>query len=1067
MLKSKARYTDFEDREFTKIIYKQITNLNLLSMKPGLHGKLKLLVLLILLVPVSLSAQVRTIGGTVTNEAGETLPGVSVVIVGTTQGVSTDMEGRYSIEASPVDQLQFSFVGMESQTITVGDQTVIDVILSPSVAALEEVVVVGYGIQKKETMAGAVSQISGDRLMDIKMGGSLENTLQGNLPGLVVVMQDPTPGEEANSITMQIRGGASMGNNTPLILVDGVERSFSNLDPNEIASISILKDASATAVYGVKGANGVIIVNTKRGRKGAVQLDFSAMTSVKSPTRLPEYMNAYETLLLRNEAYKNDGQWDLLITDEELEHYRTHDSPYLYPDFDWMDFYFTTAVDQNYNLNARGGNDFVQYFVSVGYLTEGDIYDVGDVFPYKYDKKNAHYWHNRYTFRNNLDFNLTRTTDLAINLGGYLKVWNKPEDYYTQETWFESVTTMPFYPEEAIQQFPDDLIPYNQTGTRPFIKTDQGQIRLMWTGGRGFHRQKSNEVTTDIDLTQKLDFITEGLSASVGYSYTGNVQYRQIFFLNDYFGYYLNPADTTWTRYDFNGNVNFDEPQPKLDVSRDETLRGAFRSHYYNAQLNYDHSFGNHNITAVGVFSRRQSQSNAVFPSYEENWVGRATYNYNAKYLFEASVAHTGSEKFAPGLRFGTFPAFSVGWVLSEEDFFRQALPWFDFFKIRGSWGKVGSDAGIARWLYISEFTNVGGTSGFGYPMNYYPYISEGSIPVTDATWEEAIKRNIGIETGFFKNQLTLTVDLYNESRVGILQSRRSVPSWVGVSSIQGNLGETKAHGIEVDLGINKTFMNGMFFRLHGILNANESRVVFYDESPTVPENLKAEGKPVGLAQRMNYYTPTMGIQCIGFYQNFDELFMYPLASGPAPIVGDFRYLDYNGDGTVNSQDRVVSTHPYVPEVTWSTSLEVGYKNLSLRADFYGISSAQFPMRQGGMFYLYPFTQNKDNAYVIHDDHWTPDNTDPLYPAVHSFATNQYNYQINSFNVLEARYTRLRNISLNYRLSNSRILSAIGGCNIHGNGNKPVYMDSFLAWWRPRRFQSGSRLWCLPDDEAF
>jgi len=197
-------------------------------MKPGLHGKLKLLVLLILLIPVSLSAQVRTISGTVTNEAGETLPGVSVVIVGTTQGVSTDMEGRYSIEASPVDQLQFSFVGMESQTITVGDQTVIDVILSPSVAALEEVVVVGYGIQKKETMAGAVSQISGDRLMDIKMGGSLENTLQGNLPGLVVVMQDPTPGEEANSITMQIRGGASMGNNTPLILVDGVERSFSN-----------------------------------------------------------------------------------------------------------------------------------------------------------------------------------------------------------------------------------------------------------------------------------------------------------------------------------------------------------------------------------------------------------------------------------------------------------------------------------------------------------------------------------------------------------------------------------------------------------------------------------------------------------------------------------------------------------------------------------------------------------------------------------------------------------------------------------------------------------------------
>jgi len=978
------------------------------------------------LCQVIVNAQEREVRGRITDQDGNPIPGVTVLIKETTQGTISDAEGYYSIVCEPDDILVFSFVGMETREIAVGNRTEINVEMRPTEEELEEVVVVGYGVQKKETLVGAVSQVSGDRLAEVKVGGSVESTLQGQLPGLVVVMQDPTPGEEANSITMQIRGSASMGSNRPLVLVDGVERSFSNLDPNEIASISILKDASATAVYGVKGANGVIIVNTKRGRKGAVQLEFSSLTSVKSPTRLPEYMNAYETLKLRNEAYKNDGKWDMLISDEALEHYRTKDSPYLYPDFDWMDFYFKTAVDQNYNLNARGGNNFVQYFVSVGYLNEGDVYDVGDVFPYDYDKKNAHYWHNRYTFRNNLDFNLTETTDLTINMGGNLKVWNKPEDYYTQETWFESVTTMPYYPEEALQQFPDTLIPYNQEGIRPFIKPEQGQIRLMWTGGRGFHRYKSNEITSDVRLTQRLDFLTEGLSASVRYSYTGNVQYRQRFFLSDYLGYYLNPADSSWTRYDFNGNVNFDKPQPKLDVSSPETLRGSFRSHYYNAQLNYERTFGLHDVAALGVFSRRESQSGSSFPSYEENWVGRLTYNYNQKYLFEASVAHTGSEKFAPGLRFGTFPSFSVGWVLSEEDFFRQALPWMNFMKLRGSWGKVGSDAGIARWLYISEYTESGGSIGFGYPMNYYPFISEGAIPVTDATWEEAIKRNVGIETGFWQNLITLNVDLYNESRVGILQSRRSVPAWVGVSSIQGNLGETKAHGLEVELGVNKMFSNGMFFRLHGILSASESRVVFYDESETVPENLKAEGKPVGLAQRMNYYTPTMGVQCIGFYQDFDELFMYPLASGPQPIVGDFRYLDYNGDGTVNSQDRVVSTHPFVPEVTWSSSLELGYKDLSLRADFYGISSAQFPMRQGGMFYLYPFTQNKDNALLVHEDHWTPDNRDPLYPAVHSLATDQYNYQINSFSILEARYTRLRNLSLSYRLRDNRFLESIG-----------------------------------------
>jgi TonB-linked SusC/RagA family outer membrane protein len=1038
-------------------------------MKPGFFGKLKLLVLLILLIPASLMGQNRVITGTVTDESGETLPGVSVVVAGTTRGVSTDMDGKYSIEASTGERLRFTFIGMVDQTITIDDRSVINVTMSAAVSELDEVVVVGYGVQKKETMVGAVSQVSGDKLMDVKMGGSLENTLQGNLPGLVVIMQDPTPGEEANSITMQIRGGASMGSNRPLVLVDGVERSFSNLDPNEIASISILKDASATAVYGVKGANGVIIVNTKRGRKGAVQLDFSAMTSIKSATRLPEFMGAYETLLLRNEAYKNDGQWDRLISDEALEHYRTGDSPYLYPDFDWMDFYFTSAVDQNYNLNARGGNDFVQYFVSVGYLTEGDIYDIGDVFPYDYDKKNAHYWHKRYTFRNNLDFNLTKTTDLAINLGGNLKVWNKPQDEYTQETWFESVTTMPYYPEEAVQQFPDDLIPYNQTGVRPFIRPDQGQIRLMWTGGRGFYRNKSNEITSDINLKQKLDFITEGLTVSARYSYTSGVGYRQSFFLSDYLGYYLNPADSTWTRYDFNGNVNYDKPQPKLNVSGSESLTGTNRSHYYSGQINYDRNFGLHGISAVGVFSRRQYQSGSSFPSYEENWVGRAAYNYDQKYLFETSIAHTGSEKFAPGLRFGTFPSVSVGWVLSEEDFMKQSAPWMNYLKVRGSWGMVGSDAGIARWQYISEYTEGGGTAGFGYPMTWYPSISEGAIPVPDATWEEAVKRNIGIETGFLKNQITLVVDLYNESRTGILQARRSVPSWVGVSSIYGNLGETKAHGLEVDLGINKTFMNGMFFRVRGILNANESRVVSYDESPTVPEHLKAEGKPVGLAQRMNYYTPTAGVQNIGFYQNFDELFMYPLASGPAPIVGDFKYLDYNGDGTVNSQDRVVSTHPYVPEMTWSTSLEVGYKRLSLRADLYGISSAQFPMRQGGMFYLYPFTQNKDNAYLMHEDHWTPENTDPLYPAVHSLATNQYNYQINSFSVLEAKYTRLRNVSLNYRLDDNRILNSIGAqsATFTVTGTNLITWTPFILGGDPEGFNSGVDFGAYPMMKRF
>lgn len=1039
-------------------------------MKPDNLMKMRLPLLLLFLSFLHLAAfgQVRVVTGTVTDETGSTIPGVTVTIPGTLRGTNTDFNGKFSIEARPVDTLQFSFIGMTTQKILVGNQTVINVALTQDVAKIDEVVVVGYGVQKKESVVAAISQVSGDRLRNVKTGGSVENTLQGNLPGLTVIMQDPTPGEESNSITMQIRGTASMVNNSPLILVDGVERPFGNIDPNEIASISILKDASATAIYGVRGANGVIIVTTKRGMKGAVQLDFSASTSVKSPTRLPEYLDAYETLLMRNEAYRNDGRWTSIISDEVLEHYRTQDSPYLYPTFDWMDFYFKPAIDQNYNLNARGGNDFVHYFTSLSYLQEGDVFNVGDLFPYKFEKHNASYWHKRYNFRNNIDFFVTKTTRLSFNIGGNLKVWNKPVDDYTQEVWFEPVTVMPFYPEEAIRQFPDDVIPYNQTGPRPMINPSQGNIRLQWTGGRGFMRNKSNEVQSDVILNQKLDFITPGLSVQANYSINSAIGYRQNFPLPQYYGYYLNPADSTWTRYHQDAGIDNETPQPKLTVTQNEGVTGANRSHYYRVQSNYARTFGKHDVSALGVFARRIGRGTTSFPTYQEDWVGRVAYNYNEKYMFEASVSHTGSEKFAPGLRFGTFPAVAVGWLMSGEDWFRDALPWVNYFKPRYSLGKVGSDAGIARWLYISEYSAASGSVGFGYPIQGYPYIQEGTIPVLDATWETAIKQNLGFEMAFFQNQITLNVDLFNERRENILQTRRSVPSWVGVTSISGNIGETKAHGFEVELGWNKMFVSG--FGLFGRFNLSgaESRVIYYDESENVPFNIKAEGKPVGIAQRMGYYTPATGLLNPAYYQQFDELFIWPRAAGASPIVGDLTYVDFNGDGNVNSLDRVVSENPFVPIFNWSTTLGALYKNWSLQADFYGISNTQYSMRQGGMFYLYPFSQNKDNAMVTHADYWTPDNRNASYPAVHYSADQQYNYQINQFGMVEGKYIRLRNARLGYKVE-ANVLNklSIKAMDVSLIGTNLFTWTPFKLGGDPEGFNSGVDFGAYPMLKRF
>ncbi len=1039
-------------------------------MKPDNYKKMRLPLLLLFLsfLHLAVNGQQRTVTGTVMDEAGTTLPGVSVTIPGTTRGTITDFDGRYSIEAATSDTLQFSFVGMVTQKIRVGAQTVIDVTLTAEVAAIDEVVVVGYGVQRKESVVAAISQVSGERLRNVKTGGGIESTLQGNLPGLTVIMQDPTPGEESNSITMQIRGTASMGSNTPLILVDGVERPFGNLDPNEIASISILKDASATSIYGVRGANGVIIVTTKRGMKGAVQLDFTASTSIKSPTRLPEYLNAYETLVMRNEAYRNDGKWSSIIPDDILELYRTQESPYLYPDFDWMDFYFKPALDQSYNLNARGGNDFVHYFTSLSYLQEGDVFTVGELFPYEYEKHSAGYWHKRYNFRNNMDFFITPTTKLTFNLGGNLKVWNKPVDNYTQEIWFEPVTVMPYYPEEAVQQFPDNLIPYNQTGIRPMINPAQGNIRLQWTGGRGFMRNKSNDVQSDVILNQNLDFITPGLSIQANYSINSTFGYRQNFPLSQYYGFYLNPSDSTWTRYHQDAGIDNETPQPKLTVTSNENLTGASRSHYYRIQTNYGRTFGKHRVSGLGVFARRIARGTSSFPTYQEDWVGRATYSYAEKYMFEASISHTGSEKFAPGLRFGTFPSFAVGWLASEESWFKEALPWVNYFKPRYSWGMVGSDSGIARWLYISEYTAASGGVSFGFPLQSYSYIQEGTIPVTDATWETAIKQNIGIEMAFFRNQITLNVDLFNERREDILQTRRSVPSWVGVSSISGNIGETKSHGFEVELGWNKTFLNG--FGVFGRFNFSgaESRVIYYDESANVPFHLKAEGKPVGIAQRMGYYTPATGVLNPGYYQDFDELFMWPVAGGRSPIVGDLKYVDFNGDGAVNSLDRVVSENPFVPIFNWSSTLGFMYKSWSVQGDLYGISNTQYSLRQGGMFYLYPFSQNKDNAMRVHADYWTPENRDASYPAVHSIATEQYNYQINQFGMVEGKYVRLRNVRLNYRVQ-AGALSKLGIRNMDVSllGTNLFTWTPFKLGGDPEGFNSGVDFGAYPMLKRF
>jgi TonB-linked SusC/RagA family outer membrane protein len=987
-----------------------------------------------------------TVTGKVTDAAtGEALVGVTVLIKGTTVGTLTDINGNFSIPVSsrqPVT-LQISFIGYTAQEIQATPGTPIAAALVLEVAQIQEVVVVGYSTQKKESVVGAITQVNSQSLMQAGET-TVTNAITGKLSGVLTIQQDGTPG--ADDATIYVRGLSSWNGSAPLVLVDGVERDFASIDPNEINTISVLKDASATAVFGSKGANGVIVVTTKRGSLGKPQMDFTASAGGQFATRIPENIDAYTTMNMYNIALMNSGSFTGLISQHDLNEWKHPSSPLAalqYPDVNWFkECTNSYAPVTNANLNISGGTEFAKYFLSFGYQYTGSFFNGAD------DKFfNLNFYNHKFNYRINLDFNITKSTILSMNVGGVLNLRNNPSGFSWRDLYSTGGLRCPaYYPAWVLDMVPDPDYP-DATGDRLSWPTGEytgnpysALVRGSQTG-TDYTKDLGSTLYTDLILKQELDFITKGLSISGKISlssYYVNRQQQANWEFPEYTLYFDRigkAGQNPWFRvYPAQGNEIY--TQPPLDVNTSGMQGGYYADLYYETSLNYARSFGKHNVTGLALFNRQQQNTGTEFPYYNEGLVGRITYDYNRKYLLELNIGYTGSERFAPANRFGTFPSVAVGWVVSEEDFFKNAVPWMNRLKLRYSDGYVGSDYAHSRWLYTSSyFTDNGG------------YIREDMMANTMAQWERAHKRDLGLEMALFQNMFTLTVDAFDEYRDKMLLTPKSTTMLIGQSFKEINLGKVKKHGIEFEAEFRKKPTQNFEYFLRGVFGWNENRVIFKDDPAAFPDHMKLAGKPLTEMLNVEYSLEGLEINGVeltgtGYYTSVDDIH-----NNPSPIdythtyLGDYKYLDYNADGMINTIDKHAIPGLTYPPITYSFSGGFTWKNLIFNMLFSGNQGKYVQYNQA---FEVEFIKGDWRVHKSALDYWTPLNQDANHETMHFSGTSSqdnlvwgggeadrgYQTIIKDRFFRNASYLRLKDVYLGYNIKPGFLNKTLGVTNL-------------------------------------
>ena len=984
-------------------------------------------------------AQTKEVTGTVTDEKGDPLPGVTVVVEGTTTGSITDLDGnfRVSIPSSINNpKLVFSFVGYQTLTMAASDK--LSVVLSEDTAEIEEVVVVGYGQQKKASVVGAITQTSGKVL---ERAGGISNVgaaLTGNLPGVVTTQSTGQPGEEDPKI--QIRGVSSWNNSEPLVLVDGVERSMSSVDISSVQSISVLKDASATAVYGVKGANGVILVTTKRGQEGSAKIDAGFSTTLKTISKLPSKMDSYDALMARNEIIEHElgvtpSAWNYIRSQEFINNYRnqtTTEQRERYPNVDWQDYlYKDAAVSYNAYVNVSGGSKFVKYYAAVDYVNEGDLYDI----PENGRAYSSEFAYQRINVRSNLDFNITKTTVFKVNLSGSNGIrhipWRHMHYGGANDTWQQAQAFA-----SAFSTPPDVFLPRYSDGSWGVYPDDKNLANSAVAFALGGSAETSTtQVNTDFILEQNLDQWVKGLNLRAFVSMDNSFleHNRGINDMwNDPATTYINPLTGEATKPTTNGNPEkfryFDAPKWGLGNGEIDNWKTSRRL-YYQAQVNYNRKFDEHNLGAMAMFSRSQNAYGPGLPINREDWAFRVTYDWRGKYFLEYNGAYNGSQKFGSDYRFAFFSSGAIGWLISGEEFMKNLVEKHivENLKIRASVGQIGDDnIPNVDYLYM-DLWKLGGNAYMNAAdrnQSKYQAYYQSQIGNPEIHWEKVTKTDVGIDYSFLGGLLAGSFDIFRDRRTDIILKgdQRAIPNYFGATPATVNLGEVKNKGYEVELRVEKSILSNKL-RLWGNFNMthNENEVVFKDDIEGLPSYQKAEGYQIG---------QTRSHIDAGFLNNYDEVFGSPAhnSNDQFRMPGDLYIVDFNGDGIVDNEDSAPYAHPNVPQNTYNATVGAEYKGFSFFVQFYGVTNVS---RYIG---LTSFNNMLDNAYD-YATWWSMENpnadlTTPRFASQNAsdYAGTQYTF--------DGSYIRLKNIELAYSWNGGWIKKlGMSYLKVYVNGN--------------------------------